>query len=195
MDGERVLVVFEAVRSGAATLELARDLVEREHAILTVVSVAPQGMTGARCGNSARDYNLAVQDSVAGDLGHARAWLEEFGVRASYTLLLDGVPPSLDEFATAGCFDFVLLPARHWPMRGHPAAARLRRATGAQIQVVARRPQQRAHGSSRPVQPGRYYRRCESVMALSVSIRRRSRRGTRRCSRRQVCPRTLTKYR
>jgi CheY-like chemotaxis protein len=146
MDGERVLVVFEPVRSGAATLELARDLVERQGATLTVVSVAPQGMSCARCGNSARDYNLAVRDSVAGDLAHARARLEEFGVPASYALLLDGVAPSLDEFATAGRFDLVLLPARRRPIGGHPAAERLRRTTGADVQVIAPRHHQRTHG-------------------------------------------------
>jgi nucleotide-binding universal stress UspA family protein len=148
MDGKRMLVVFEPGRSGAAALELARDLVEREGATLTVVGVAPQGMSGARCGNSAHDYNLAIQDSVAGDLDHARAWLEEFGARASYELLIDRVPPSLDEFAAAGRFDLVLLPARRRPMRapGHPAVERLRRATGAEIQVIAPRPKQRTHG-------------------------------------------------
>jgi nucleotide-binding universal stress UspA family protein len=147
MDGKRVLVVFEPARSGAAALELARKLVERHGATLTVVSVAPQGMSGARCGNSPVDYNLAIQDSVAGDLDHARAWLEEFGVGASYELLIDGVSPSLDELAAAGRFDLVLLPARRRLMRapGHPAAARLLRATGAEIHVIAPRPRQRRY--------------------------------------------------
>ena len=148
MTGKRVLVVFEPARSGAAALELGRELVQHHGAALTVVSVAPQGVSGARCGNSALDYNLALQDSVAGDLDDARRWLGEFGARASYELLIDGVWPSLDEFAAAGRFDLVLLPARRRPMRApsHPAAERLRRATGAEIQVVARRPQQRTHG-------------------------------------------------
>jgi hypothetical protein len=147
MDGKRVLVVFEPGRSGAAALELARELVARQGAALTVVSVAPQGMSGARCGNSALDYNLAIQDSVGADLDHARACLGEFGARASYELLLDGVWPSLDEFAAAGRFGLVLLPARRRPMRapGHPGAERLRRATGAEIQVIAPPPRQRTH--------------------------------------------------
>jgi hypothetical protein len=104
-------------------------------------------MSGSRCGNSALDYNLAVQDAVVGDLDQARAWLEEFGVRASYDLLIDGVSPSLDEFAATGRFDLVLLPGRRRPMRapGHPAAARLRRATGAEVQVIAPRSRQRTY--------------------------------------------------
>jgi nucleotide-binding universal stress UspA family protein len=145
MDGKRVLVVFEPGRGGAAVLGLARELADREGATLTVVSVAPQGVSGARCGNSALDYNLALQDSVVEDLDHARAWLAEFGVRASYELLIERTWPSLDEFATAGRFDLVLLPARRRPLRpaGHTAAERLRLATGAEIQVVTPRPQQR----------------------------------------------------
>jgi nucleotide-binding universal stress UspA family protein len=148
MNGKRVLVVFEPARSGAAALELARELVERQGATLTVVSVAPQGMSGARCGNSPIDYNLAIQDSVVGDLDRARARLEEFGARASYELLIDGDSPSLDEFAAAGGFDLVLLPARRRPMRapGHPAAKRLRHATSAEIQIITPRPRQRTHG-------------------------------------------------
>ena len=138
MDGKRVPVVFEPARGGAAALELGRELAECHGAALTVVSIAPQGMSGARCGNSALDYNLAVQDSVARDLDHVRAWFEEVGVRASYELLLDGASPSLDDLAAEG-FDLVLLPARRRLMRapGHPAAAGLRRATSADVQVVA----------------------------------------------------------
>jgi hypothetical protein len=147
MDGKRLLLVVEPGRSGAAALELARELVERQDAVLTVVSVAPRGVSGARCGNSALDYNLAIQDSVAADLDRTRVWLEACGARAAYQLLIDRVSPSLDEFAAAGRFDLVLLPARRRPMRapGHPAAKRLRHATGTVIQVIAPRPRQRTH--------------------------------------------------
>jgi nucleotide-binding universal stress UspA family protein len=145
MDGKRVLVVYEPGRGGVAVLQLARELVERQRATLTVIGVVPQGVSGARCGNSALDYNLAVQDSVAKDLEHARARLGEFGAHASYELLIERTSPSLDEFAAAGGFDLVLLPARRRPLRapGHPAAERLRLATGAEIKIIAPRPQQR----------------------------------------------------
>jgi hypothetical protein len=145
MDGKRVLVVFEPGRGGAAVLELACELAERQGATLAIVGVAPQGVSGARCGNSVLDYNLAVQDSVVVDLDRARAWLEEFGACASYELLIERASPSLDEFAAAGRFDLVLLPARRRPLRapGHPAAERLRLATGAEVQIIAPRPQQR----------------------------------------------------
>jgi hypothetical protein len=148
MTGKRVLVVFERARSGAAALELGRELVQRQGATLTVVSVAPQGMSGARCGNSPLDFNLSIQDVVIEDLDYARASLEEFDAHASYEVLIDGVSPSLDEFAAAGCFDLVLLPARRRPMRapGHPAAKPLRRATSAEIQIVTSRPRERTPG-------------------------------------------------
>jgi len=147
MDGKRVLAVCEPGRGGAAVIELARELVERQGATLTVVSVAPQGVSGARCGNSALDYNLALRDSVAEDLNHARARLGEFGARASYELLIERASPSLEEFAADGRFDLVLLPARRRPLRepGHPAAERLQLTTGAEIQVIAPRPKQRTH--------------------------------------------------
>ena len=145
MEGKRVLVVFEPGPGGAAALAWARELVERQGVTLDVVAVAPQGMSGARCGNSALDYNLAVQDAVSQDLDRARVALGEVAVRASYALLLEGSSPSLDEFAASGCFDLVLLPARRRLMRGaaHPAAERLRRAINAEIQVVAPAAEQR----------------------------------------------------
>jgi hypothetical protein len=94
-------------------------------------------VSGARCGNSALDYNLALQDSVAEDPNPVRAWLGEFGARASYELLIERASPSLDEFAAAGRFDLVLCPrgaGRREP--GHPAAERLQLATAAEIQVI-----------------------------------------------------------
>jgi hypothetical protein len=147
MDGKRVLLVVEPGRSGEATVELARELVERQDAALTIVSEVPRAISGARCGNSAVDYNLAVQDSVAADLDRAWLCLGEFGAGAECELLIDRVSPSLDEFVAAGRFDLVLLPARRRPMRapGHPAAERLRQSTGAEVQVIAPRPRQRTH--------------------------------------------------
>jgi nucleotide-binding universal stress UspA family protein len=147
MTGKRVLVLFEPGRSGIAVLESARELVDQHDATLTVISIAPQGMSGARCGNSALDYNLVVQDSVVEDLAHARAWLEEFGIRAAFELLLERAPPSLEQFAAAGGFDLVLLPARRRPLRapGHPAAERLRSTTAAELRIIGRRPLHRAN--------------------------------------------------
>jgi K+-sensing histidine kinase KdpD len=70
---ERVLVLCEQGRAGAAAIDLAREFAERRHANLMVVAVAPQAPSGPRCGNSAVEYNEAVAESVAQDLdGRAR---------------------------------------------------------------------------------------------------------------------------
>jgi hypothetical protein len=68
MPAQRVLVLCEPGRRGRAALEHARELAERDHARLTVVAISPQAASGARCGNSALDYNLAVHAAVAREL-------------------------------------------------------------------------------------------------------------------------------
>jgi hypothetical protein len=141
MHVKRVLVLYEASRRGAATIDLARGLVENEHPALTVVAMVPHAPTGPRCGNSAHDYNAALVDAVARDLDDVRARLGAAGQSASFEMLVDGTEPSLEQFATLGDFDLVLLPARRGLLRAprHPAADGLRRATHATVQVVSDR--------------------------------------------------------
>jgi len=136
---ERVLVLCEHGRAGAAAIDLARDLAELEHALLTVVAVAPQAPSGPRCGNSAIEYNEAVADSVARDLARARERLGSAAERAAFVLLKDGADQTLAQLAQSGGFDLVLLPARRRPLRaaGHPEASRLARVAGAEIRIVA----------------------------------------------------------
>jgi hypothetical protein len=109
--------------------------VQDEHAVLTFVGIAPQAPSGARCGNSALEYNGVVREAVAHELEHAR---EQLGYGAELELLVEGSDPPLEEFAAAADFDVILLPARHRPLRSakHPAAAILRRLTHAEIQIV-----------------------------------------------------------
>jgi hypothetical protein len=137
MRPQRVLLLFEPGRGGRAALERARELVANDGAAITVVSVAPQAPSGSHCGGSALEYNRAVCDSVADDLHHARAALEEHGIDADYELLIENRPP-LDQFVAQGAFDLVLLPARRRPLRaaGHPAAGRLRHLNGVEVRVV-----------------------------------------------------------
>ena len=78
----KVLVLYEQGRAGAAAIDLARDLAEREKPTLTVVAVAPQAPSGPRCGNSALEYNEAVAESVAQDLDQARERLGPAAPRA-----------------------------------------------------------------------------------------------------------------
>lgn len=137
-DRRRVLVLFEPGRGGGVALEEARELALARPTALTVVCVAPQAMSGARCGNSALDFNRAVADDAAKDLDEACGRLAAAGVGAEYQLLIDGAGPSLEQFAAAGEFELVLLPARRRPLLGptHPAAPRLARVGGIGIRVV-----------------------------------------------------------
>jgi nucleotide-binding universal stress UspA family protein len=133
---ERVLVVFEPGRAGAATIDTARELIG-EGRQLTVVCVAPQAPSGPRCGNSALDYNDALIDATRADLHAARELLGDAGHAAAFELLLEGVDPPVHELAARGRFDLVLLPARRRPLRSckHPAATPIR-AGGIEVRVV-----------------------------------------------------------
>ena len=135
---ERILVLCENGRSGAAAIDLARDIAELGNARLTVVAVAPQAPSGPRCGNSAVEYNEAVAESVARDLDRARVRLGGAAERAELLLLINGVDQTLEQVARSGGFDLVLLPARWRPLRkpGHPAATELSRVAGAEILIV-----------------------------------------------------------
>ncbi len=135
---ERVLVLCEHSHAGAAAIDLARELAELEDAAVTVVAVAPRAPSGARCGNSAIEYNEAVAESVVQDLERARERLAGAAARAKFVLLHDGADQTLEQFARSGGFDLVLLPARRRPLRGghHPEAHRLEHLAGAEIRIV-----------------------------------------------------------
>ena len=139
---QHVLVVFEPGRSGAAAVDLACALAEQERdATVTVLGVVPTAPSGSRCGNSATEFNTIVREAVARELDQARERLAPVGDRASFELLAEGTdPPLYDRVASAG-IDLVLLPSRRRPLRAdkHPAAAALRRRTGAEIRIVEAR--------------------------------------------------------
>jgi hypothetical protein len=147
---DRVLVLFESGRGGAAALELAAEEALARPTALTVVCIAPQAMSGSRCGNSALEYNQALVESTGGDLDSARRRLTQLGVTASYELLIEGADRTLAEFAAAGGFELVLLPARRRPLRAaaHPAAGTLSRVAGAEIRVVDARQQPARAGAA-----------------------------------------------
>jgi hypothetical protein len=133
-----VLVLFEPGRAGAAALDLAREVSERDHATVTVLAVVPEAPSGSRCGNSATEYNEIVRESVARDLDRARDRLAQVADWATFELLRDGTDPPLQEWVTGGDVDLVLLPARRRPLRSakHPAAGALRRRTAAEVRIV-----------------------------------------------------------
>ena len=136
---ERVLVLCEHSRSGAAAIDLARDLAETGNAALAVVAVAPRAPSGSRCGNSATEYNQAVAESVRRDLDQAREHLGAAAERATVVLLVEEADQTLEQFTRSGGFDLVLLPARHrWLRRTayHPEASRLKLIAGVEIRIV-----------------------------------------------------------
>jgi nucleotide-binding universal stress UspA family protein len=135
---QRVLVLYEPGRAGIAALDLARKLVIRDGASLTVVSVVSQASTGTCGASSALAYNRAVADSVADDLEKAREHLGVLADAASFRLLVQGQGPSLEDFAAAGRFDLVLLPGHRRPLRAasHPDAKRLRMLRRAEVRIV-----------------------------------------------------------
>jgi len=142
---KRVLVLFESGRTGAAVLDVAREMTAREGAQLTVVCVAPQVSSGHRCGYSALAYNDTLIDATRADLQVARERLGDAGGDAAFELLLEGLDPSFHDLAAGNGFDLVLLPAHTAPLRGHthPAAARIR-SEGVEVRVVE--PERRATG-------------------------------------------------
>lgn len=134
---KRVLVLVEPGRGGGAVISYAGALADAEGTTLTVVGIAPHAPR-PRCGTSLCDYNLAVAEAVATDLGRARERLSRSGSVVSSELLVEGRGRSLAQFTAAGDFDLVLLPARRrwFGAASHPAARDLRTATDAEIRVV-----------------------------------------------------------
>ena len=139
--GRRVLVLYEPGRSGEAVLALARELAITERAALTVAGFVPQANPGRGCIGSPADYNRAVRDTVQRELAEAREGLGEAADRAMFVLLVEGRDPPLQDWSAEIGFDVILLPARRRPMRSlkHPAAAGLKRRTGADVRVVGPR--------------------------------------------------------
>jgi nucleotide-binding universal stress UspA family protein len=134
----RVLLLHEPGRATAGAIEVARGLVEQEHAALTVVAVVPQAPSGPRCGGSALEYNRALRESAERELEQAREALGEQAAHATFELLVEGVDPPLAAWCAASGFDLILLPARRRPLRlrGHPDASRLRGQTAAEVRIV-----------------------------------------------------------
>jgi len=156
---DRVLALCEHGGAGAAVIDVARELAQDEHVKVTIVGVAPQAPSGlrARCGPSAFEFNDAVAESVVQDLARARERLGPAAERTSFRLLVEGDAPSLAEFAAAGEFDLVLLPAHRRPLRAasHPAARHLRHLAETEIRIVDRRDAVAARSGSPPRSPRR----------------------------------------
>jgi hypothetical protein len=140
MNRTRVLALWEPGRRGGAAVAYAVELAKAENLAVTVVSVVVQA-SGPRCGTSIRDYNLAVKDVVATELGRLRSRLGQIGATTAYKLLVEDRDLSLPDFTNAGGFDLVLLPSRRRRLGGalrHPTADLLRMATRAELRIIDR---------------------------------------------------------
>ncbi len=132
----RVLVVFEAGRSGAAALRAGAELAEAGRE-LSVVTLAPQAKPLRCCGGGgAGPYNCAVRAQADDELREARGLLGPALKPAMLTVLVGHPEPPLVPWIGEHAFDIVVLPARRFTRRGGRLARHLRRATGADVRLV-----------------------------------------------------------
>src|SRR5271154_6444706 len=132
----RVLVVFEAGRSGAAALRAGAELAEAGND-LSVVTLAPQAKPLRCCGGGgAGPYNCAVRAQADEELSQARDLLGPALKPAMLTVLVGHPEPPLVPWIGEHAFDIVVLPTRRLTRRGGRLARHLRRATAADIRLV-----------------------------------------------------------
>lgn len=133
---ERVLVVFEPVRSGRAALREAAELTEAG-SWLSVVTLAPQARPLRCCGGGgAGPYNQAVRQAAQTELREAREILGTAARRATFTVLSGCPDPPLAAWVAEHAIGLVLLPWHRLALGGSPLAAGLRRATTAEVRLV-----------------------------------------------------------
>ena len=95
---QRIAVLLEPGRSGVAAVERAVAIAREHESQLVLVAVAPQAAC-LRCpGPSAKGYNDAVCEVVAGDLAAASERIGRTGSPASSALLIDGHDPPLADW-------------------------------------------------------------------------------------------------
>jgi hypothetical protein len=135
----RIAVLLEPGRSGVAAVQRAVAMASEHEAELVLVAVAPQSGPLRCSGPSAKGFNDAICEAVAGELAAATEQVARTGSPASSALLVDGRHPSLLTWVQDRAVDLVLLPARRprWGRPRHPAARRLRRYSGARVRVIA----------------------------------------------------------
>jgi hypothetical protein len=136
-DLQRILLVYATGERGERTLARAAEMVRESGAELTVVSLAPQDTSAARCVVGTPAYNEAVRDEAAGELEHAQGCLGPLSPQARFKLLVGGRDRPLAAWAAQEAFDVILLPGRQGFLgRGtRQLARRLRRATRADVRA------------------------------------------------------------
>lgn len=136
--GERpnVLVVYEPCPSGRRALAAGLELTDADGK-LTVVTLAPQADAGCCSRGGTAEYNCAVREEAELELREARALAGASVHRSAFRSLIEHRDQPFVRWAKQSGFDVVLL-ARHRLTRGgHSWARKLRRATSAEVRVVA----------------------------------------------------------
>jgi hypothetical protein len=132
----RVLVVFEAGRSGQAALREAAELAEAG-CELSVVTLAPQARPLRCCGGGgAGPYNCAVRGEAETELRQARESMGSAAGRATFRVLQGCPEPPLTAWVAEHAFDLVLLARHRLTLGGNRLVRGLRRATGAEVRLV-----------------------------------------------------------
>jgi hypothetical protein len=132
-----ILAVFEPGRAGEATLREAAELAEAGDQ-LSVVTLAPQARPSRCCGKGGTGpYNIAVREEAEIELRQARDMLASTAQHASFTVLVGRPDPPLAQWAQEHGFDLVLLPSHPFTRGGNRHARALRRATSAEVRLVA----------------------------------------------------------
>jgi len=133
----RVLAVFEPGHTGEATLREAAELAEAGSE-LSVVTLAPQAGPCRCCGKGGTGpYNIAVREEAEIELRQARDVLGATAERASFTVLVGRPSPPLAAWAAERTFDLILLPSHRFTRGGNGYAKGLRRATSAEVRLIA----------------------------------------------------------
>jgi hypothetical protein len=130
----RVLVLYERRSSCAATLAEAAAMAA-EGASVTVLALARQDRSPARCVVYTGALNDGVREDAAKDLADAREMLGPTAEQVNFMTLVTGREESVETWA-AGRFDLVLLPARRLHPRRHPAVRAFRRTGGTSVRVL-----------------------------------------------------------
>lgn len=133
----RVLAVFEPGHAGEATLREAAELAQAG-CELSVVTLAPQASPSRCCGKGGTGpYNIAVREEAEIELRHARDTLGATAGRTTLAVLVGHPSPPLTAWAAERAFDLILLPSHRFTRGGNSYAAAIRRATSAEVRLVA----------------------------------------------------------
>jgi hypothetical protein len=132
----KVLVHYEPCASGRRALAHGLELTDPAGE-LTVVTLAQQAGRSCCSRGGTAEYNCAVRDEARLELNEAREMTGPAAMRTSFATLVERRDPPLAIWAAQRGFDVVLLAEHRLTRGGNILARKLRRATSADVRVVA----------------------------------------------------------